>query len=312
MSRPRLGLALGSGGARGIAHCGVLDAIHEAGLPVDVVAGTSMGSIVGALYAREPDPAVVWRRIQAYVDDDDFSGYWATFVPHRNGENDREGVRPWHGLFDYMQRGRVAVRTMATASAESRDRLEGPLARVFGKSTTFGDLARPFAAVAMELVAGDMVVYRDGSLLDAVYASSAIPGIFPPVKKNGTVIVDGGGAYRVPVEACRALGADFVVAVDIPGYIETNLRTGFDLGMRSNTIARDRLNEFVCATADVLIRPDVAHIHWADFKSADEIRRLGYEATREALPELKRLWRHRRSPTVRALVGLRRMLGAAG
>ena len=135
MPAPRLGLALGSGGARGLAHCGVLQALHEAKLPIDVVAGTSMGSIVGALYARRPDPATVWQQLQTYVDDDDFSGYWATFVPHRNGENDREGVRPWHGLFDYMQRGRVAVRTMATRSAESRERLDGPLARVFGTSS---------------------------------------------------------------------------------------------------------------------------------------------------------------------------------
>jgi len=293
--RPRLGLALGSGGARGLAHAGVLRALHEANIPIHVIAGTSMGAIVGALYANRPDPDAVWRGLEAYLDDREFSDYWAAFVP-RGDDEDREGARPWAGFFDFMHRGRIAVRTVATRSAEDRERLAGPLARLFDGVDSFEDLALPFAAVALDLVSGDMVVYDRGPLLDGLYASCAIPGVFPPVEQDGRVIVDGGGPYRVPVEACRALGADFVVAVDIPGYMEPRLRTGFDLGMRSNAIARDRLNEYVCASADVLIRPALERFHWADFKSGDQIRDLGHDAARAALPTLRDRWRRRRIP----------------
>jgi NTE family protein len=273
----------------------VLHALRELDIPVHVVAGTSMGALVGALYARQPDPARVWTELRAYVEDREFADYWAAFSPRRDGD-EREDARPWHGLFDFMQRGRIAVRTMATRSAEHRERLEAPLARLLGRTRTFADLTLPFAAVALDLVSGRMVVYREGDLLEALYASCAIPGVFPPIEKQGKLIVDGGGPYRVPVEAVRDMGARFVVAVDIPGYLEPRLRTGFDLGMRSNSIARDRLNELVCATADALIRPPVELFHWADFRSGEAIRDLGYQAARAALPEIERSWQRRRSP----------------
>jgi len=310
MSTPKLGLALGSGGARGLAHCGVLEALHAANLPVHVVAGTSMGALVGALYARNPDPEVVWDALSRYREDNEVAAQWAAFVPHRE-EDENTLTRPWHTLFDFMQRGRIAVRTMTASSVEGADKLRGPLGRLFNGCDTFEDLAVPMASVALDLMDGDMVTFSEGDLLDGLYASCAIPGVFPPLERDERVIVDGGGPFRVPVEACRDLGADFVVAVDIPGYQETNLRNGFDLGMRSNTIARDRLNEFVCQTADVLVRPDVRHVHWADFGAADEVRRIGREATEAVLPELVHRWRRRNSPIRRLVSRMGQAMGGA-
>ena len=304
MTTSTIGLALGSGGARGLAHCGVLAALTEAGLPIGAVAGTSMGALVGALYARDPDPARVWRSLHAYIEDREFVDSWAGFAPRRE-DIDHANGRPWDGLFDFMHRGRVAVRTMATRSAEPREKLAGPLARLFDGARTFADLRLPFAAVAVDLAAGDMVLFDRGPLLEGLYASCAIPGVFPPVERDGQIIADGGGPYRVPVEAARALGAGFVVAVDIPSFQEPRLRTGFDLGMRSNVIARDRLNELVCATADAVIRPPVEHFHWADFRSGEAIRDLGYQAARAALPDLLRRWRAHRSPLRRVWRQLR-------
>jgi len=300
MSGPRLGLALGSGGARGLAHAGVLQALHEAGIPVGMVAGTSMGALVGALYASDPDPDTLWQHVRTYIEDPDFAGHWDAFVP-------REGNGRLEGLFDFMHRGRVAVRTMTSLAAESRDSLHGPLTRSFADTPRFEDLVLPFAAVALDLMSGNKVVFREGSLVDALYASCAIPGIFPPVERDDEMIVDGGGPYRVPVEACRESGADFVVAVDIPGYRETNLRSGFDLGMRSNTVARDRLNDFVCASADFVIRPAVQTFHWADFKNGDAIREIGYQSTMNCLPALHKKWGRRRSPLGRLAGHFRRI-----
>lgn len=290
----KIGLALGSGGSRGLAHAGVLDALEEVGIRADCIAGTSMGSIIGALYAQNPDPDWVWDRVNLYVNDEACASTWATYVP-RETDNEEEMLQSrLASIFDFMQRKMIAVKTVTRPWLQDAEHLRGPLTRVV-TAESFADLQIPFAAVALDLVSGEPVVYNDGPLIDALYASSAIPAIFPPIRKNGRLIVDGGGPFRVPVDACRDLGADLVIAVDIPAFEETHFSTGMDLILRSNTIARQRLNEYVCAAADFVIRPDVTEYHWADFASGEECRQRGLEAGRDAVPELKKLLRWRSS-----------------
>lgn len=290
---PVIGLALGSGGARGLAHVGVLDALAEAGLRVDLVVGTSMGSIVGGLYAQEPDPASVWRRLGTYVGNEDFASYWAPFVP-RNELEARDPQNRLAGIHDFMQRKMIAVKTVTRPWIQEEGRLRGPLEELFG-DVAFADLEIPFAAVALDLISGESVVFRDGPLVDGIYASSAIPAVFPPLERDGMVICDGGGPFRVPVEACRDLGATFVVAVDIPAFEDTHFSTGLDMVLRSNVIARQRLNRFVCAMADIVIRPDVTQFHWADFQAGEACRARGYLAARAVLPALLEELGRRRS-----------------
>ncbi|MBK6734701.1 MAG: patatin-like phospholipase family protein [bacterium] len=282
--RPVIGLALGSGGARGLAHAGVLDALGEAGITPDLVVGTSMGAIVGGLFAQDPTPSSVWSRLESYVGNEEFASYWAPFVPR----NELEARDPQHrlaGIHDFMQRKMIAVKTVTRPWIQDESRLRGPLEQLFGK-VDFGDLQVPFASVALDLVSGNSVVFREGPLVDGIYASSAIPAVFPPLERDGMVICDGGGPFRVPVEACRDLGADFVIAVDIPAFEDTRFATGLDMVLRSNTIARQRLNRFVCAMADCVIRPDVTQFHWADFQAGEACRARGYLAARAVLPDL--------------------------
>lgn len=279
-----IGLALGSGGARGLAHAGVLDALGDAGIRVDLVVGTSMGSIVGGLYAQDPHPATVWKRLSAYVGNEDFASYWAPFVPR----NEMEARDPQHrlaGIYDFMQRKLIAVKTVTRPWIQDESRLREPLEALFG-TVTFADLKIRFASVALDLISGNSVVFREGPLVDGIYASSAIPAVFPPLERDGMVICDGGGPFRVPVEACRDLGANFIIAVDIPAFEDTHFNTGLDMVLRSNTIARQRLNRFVCAMADFVIRPDVTQFHWADFQAGEACRARGYLAARAALPDL--------------------------
>jgi NTE family protein len=159
----------------------------------------------------------------------------------------------------------------------------------------FQDLRIPFAAVALDLISGQKEVYTEGSLVTGVYASSAIPSVFPPIEIDGKMICDGGGPFRVPVDACIEMGADLVIAVDIPAFEETNFSTGLDMILRSNTIARQRLNKIVCQQADFVIRPEVTEFHWADFGAGEACRARGYAAARQAIPELKKLLRWRQS-----------------
>ncbi len=301
-----IGLALGSGGARGFAHAGVLQALEEAGIRPQLVAGTSMGAIVGGLYAQDPDPTKVWRRLEAYVHNEDFASYWAPFVP-REDDDATDPQSRLSGIFDFMQRKMIAVKTVALASQQDDIRLRGPLAKLFGP-VGFQELTIPMAAVALDLISGDKVVYNAGPVVDGLYASSAIPSIFPPVTTDGRMICDGGGPFRVPVDTCRDLGADFVIAVDIPAYEETSFSTGLDMILRSNTIARQRLNKIICAQADFVIRPEVTEFHWADFSAGEACRDRGYEAGLETVDELKKLLRWRGSLPYRLKCGARRIL----
>ena len=302
----KIGLALGSGGARGLAHAGVLEALEEAGIRADVVSGTSMGSIVGGLYAQDPDPGRVWSRLEAYVKNEDFASYWAAFVPKDENEA-RDPQSRLAGVFDFMQRKLIAVKTVTRPYMQDDIKLRGPLAQLFGP-IDFAQLEIPLAAVALDLVSGESVVYTSGPVVDGIYASSAIPAVFPPVRDQGRIICDGGGPFRVPVEACRDLGAEFVIAVDIPAFEETHFSTGLDMILRSNTIARQRLNQFVCATADCMIRPDVTEFHWADFGEGEACRARGYAAAREMIPELKRLLSQRTSLSYRLKMSVKKGL----
>ncbi len=301
-----IALALGSGGARGFAHVGVLQALEEAGIRPHLVAGTSMGAIVGGLYAQDPDPAKVWRRLEAYVSNEDFASYWAPFVPRDEAEA-KDPQSRLSGIFDFMQRKMIAVKTVTQAYQQDESRLRGPLAKLFGP-VGFEELTIPMAAVALDLISGDKVVYTTGPVVDGLYASSAIPSVFPPVATDGRMICDGGGPFRVPVDTCRDLGADFVIAVDIPAFEETSFSTGLDMILRSNTIARQRLNRFVCAQADFVIRPAVTEFHWADFSAGEACRARGYAAGREVVDELTKLLRWRGSLPYRLKCQTRRLL----
>ncbi|MCP4293744.1 MAG: hypothetical protein GY780_18095 [bacterium] len=302
----KIGLALGSGGARGLAHAGVLQALAESGIEADFVSGTSMGSIVGGLYALDPDPAMVWERLSMYVGNEDFASYWTPFLP-RDENNNRDPQQRLVDVFDFMQRKLIAVKTVTKSYMQSEEKLRDPLIQLFGQ-LSFSDLKIPLSTVALDLVSGESVIYREGSVVEGVYASSAIPSVFPPLKGENSMIVDGGGPYRVPIEACQEMGAKFIIAVDIPAFEETSFSTGLDMILRSNAIARRRLNRLVCAQADFVIRPNVTEFHWADFGAGEACRARGYKAAMDSMDELLKLMRWRRSLPFKAKMATRKLL----
>lgn len=188
-TQPRVGVALGSGSARGLAHIGVLRALQEAGIAVHCVAGTSMGAVVGAVYASGKI-----ERMAERLRNLDWAGIIALLDP----------VFPRSGLIDGQ---RVAEFVRAHV----------PGARI-------EDLALPFAAVATDWETGAEVVAHSGDLTEAVRASIAVPGIVTPVRSNGRLLVDGGLVNPVPVSVARALGAEVVIAVDLNHDIVTSRR----------------------------------------------------------------------------------------
>jgi NTE family protein len=196
--RPKIGLALGAGGARGWAHIGAIHALNEQGIRPDIVCGTSMGSLVGAAYA-----AGELERLEE----------WALTL----------GWRDVFGLMDFTWHGGLIRGKRLFEFMRARFGLQD-----------IGALPLPYGAVATELATGREVWLREGHVLDAVRASVAIPGVFAPVLRDGELLVDGALVNPVPVSMCRALGADLVIAVDLGwaklGYYRERAREQADAG----------------------------------------------------------------------------------
>jgi NTE family protein len=182
-SQPILGLALGGGGARGLAHVGVLKVLDEAGIRPDVVAGTSMGGLIGGAYA---------------------AGFTARAI-------EREVVR----LTPATQLVQLVDRIPSFRAVFSGRRFEAYLSRTLGADLTFADLRRRLAVSTVDLNTGREVVLRAGAVVPALRATMSIPGVFAAVERNGRRLVDGGVLNNVPTDHARALGADLVLAVDV-------------------------------------------------------------------------------------------------
>src|SRR5712692_5458591 len=231
--RPLVGLALSGGFARGIAHIGVLRVLEQNHIPIDCIAGTSVGALVGAAYAS----GVSLEEMQQQAAQTEFKdfGRW-TFS--------------WMGL-------------------ATNQRLEGYLRR-YSEMTQFEQMKLPVAIVATDLTTGEAVSFTHGQMGAALRASCAYPGLFLPVEHQGRTLVDGFLAAPVPVDAARQLGAEVIIAVHLESGREGELHSVVDvIGRSFAIIQRHTENDWRSAT-DVAIEPDVKSYVWDDFERANE------------------------------------------
>ena len=257
----KIGLALGGGGARGIAHLGVWQRLQELGIPIHCVAGTSIGAIAGAIIAAgRVDEALAWCEMSS-----------------------------WKKL-----PGLIFDRPTTKALLSGR-RIEEKLRQIIA-AETFADLPMPYAAVATDLNTGEAVVMRDGDLISAVRASMSIPGVFSPIERDGHVLVDGGLVNPLPVSACRALGAEVIIAVDVNPLGDPAAAKPFkklhitDVLLKSFGIFNYELTrrELAVNKPDVLIRPDVGQVVALDFRRVGPLIEIGRQAVDEGTVEMLR------------------------
>lgn len=303
----RIGLALGGGSARGLAHLGVIRALEEAGIKIDFIAGTSIGAMIGAIYAAGKVDALEatfqdfeWMKIVSFFD----------------------VVFPKSGLIDGVK--------------------VGELVRAHIRADVIETLPTPFCAVATDIQTGEEVAIRQGDVIEAVRASISVPGIFTPVRLNGHILVDGGLTNPVPVSVVRAMGAEIVIAVDlnhdivagknlksqrvnmpvatvdgefdmfsrwVEGYRQSiqeikaklldhgapgamqfsrwlssgeSLPSIFEVLLASINIMETRITQYRLEAdrPDILIQPLLGHIRFLDFGRAKEIIEIGYESAR--------------------------------
>ncbi|PHQ25645.1 patatin [Marinobacter guineae] len=289
--RPRVGLVLSGGGAKGMAHVGVLRVLEEMRIPVDLVVGTSAGSAVGALYASGMPVTEIERRfmrldwLSSFRDDPG-----RAYKPVRRKRDDwRFPVVPGIGVRAdglHVGGGLIAGQNLGLILNE--------LTRNAALVEDFDRLPIPFRAVATDLESGEQVIIDKGNLSEAIRASMSIPGVYAPVEWQGRLLVDGGVANNLPVSVARDLGADIVIAVDITdNLMETDeLREAFSVVGQLTTIMTRRNTDQqleLIKDRDVLIRPDLEGYTSADFYDAPILFELGASTAREHGVELRPL-----------------------
>ncbi len=290
IGKKRLGLALGGGAARGLAHIGVLQALEEAGISIDVLTGTSMGAIIAGMYAARPQADLLRKQFESYLESDLFRKSRLDFAI------DREQVEGDGLFYRYSQFARkkifltLSMTKLAFVSQETADKSFAFLL----PDVDIEQVAIPFAVSALDLHSCREVVLNRGSLRLAVAATSALPGVLPPVEWNGHLLVDGGWINAVPITPARQLGADLVIAVDVGCELgESDATSGLGVVFRADVAARNALSELQLNQADLVIRPDVGDNHWADFSRAEVLIAEGYQATKEKMPKIRSLLRGR-------------------
>ena len=294
MERVKIGLALGAGGARGLAHLGVLKALEKTGVRISYIAGSSMGALIGAAYSVYQNTAEIEARIMEYIFGTRFeeSGFGLLSDAFKEKhENFSQRVETWIKR-TYLQ-ARFVARPSVMDSRSFREMIDFFLPKV-----NIEDLNIPFWAMGTDIRSGRAVAFKSGPLHDAVYASSAIPGLVQPLALNDLLVVDGGVIHMVPAIPARRMGADVVFAVDVEKSIlgEEDFSTAFDVMFRVEDVTNYNLKNIHARMADLTIRPAVGHIHFSDFQRVAEIIQLGKDEAIARLDDIKTLTRKRKLP----------------
>lgn len=251
---PKIALVLGAGSARGYAHIGVLQVLEENNIPFDLIVGSSMGAMVGGIYAAGTNLKLLEKMICEMNTDI----FYDIRVPR----------------LGFMAGKRITY-----------------LLELLTKKKTFADLTLPFYAVATDLMSGRRIVLEEGSVAEAIRASISIPGIFTPVSKEGMVLVDGAVSDRLPVDVAREKGADIVIAVDVtfdPDK-QVEIRNTLDVIMASLDIMQKYHFDLTASQADIILQPKVGCFSSRDFDRADKIIALGREEAEAKLEETKKV-----------------------
>ncbi len=283
---PKVCLALGGGAARGLAHLGILKVFEDARVPFDMIAGTSLGALIGGLYASQPDANYWMGRVEQYLRSFRSRRTRLEFI-RRLEQSDGKNRGFFNDMANLIRKGYfwgVTATKPAFISEKEYEEFIYPLIPDIPIEHT----SIPFGCAATDIRNGKRVLYTAGPLRRAVSASCALPGIFPPVADGDMLLVDGGWVERVPVRCARDMGADIVIAVDVSNEIgRFEDKVGLDVILRADAVTRIYLNDLLMQEADVVLHPPVGSTHWADFSNPRDLYRQGEAAALEKLVTIK-------------------------
>jgi NTE family protein len=258
--RPKVAVVLGGGGARGLAHIGVLKVLQEENIPIDIIVGTSVGAIIGALYSSGVEISKI--------------------------EKMSENVG-WNDLVDAS--GPALVNMLITNRLLSSEKMEGYLKKNIG-NLRFDELKIQFACVATDLVTGERIIFKEGAVVPSARASATMPGVFEPVEYRHRYLVDGGILDNIPTDVAKLLGADFIIAVAVSGdFSKRKISNVFMVLNQSINIQGKILDQENLKNSDIVIQPNVGDISTIDLGHSDECVNAGIIAARKSVGVLKHM-----------------------
>jgi len=279
--------ALGGGGARGFAHIGVLRIFERESIGVKAIAGTSMGAIIGALYAQHPDSFVVEQKIKTFLQSSMFKNSQDSLSAHKGPGSFLEQVA--NHLCEHVRNAdkmRERIQLMDQQMQQSLQEILEPM--------DIRDTTLPFAAVATDLITGKEVVMRKGPIIQAVLASSAMPGILSPVEMDGYRLTDGAATSSVPVRTAKRLASRHkVVAVDVSSSLSHHppLDNALSIILRTSAITGTCYKNELLKQADIVIQPQVKLFSWAEFSNIEDFIAEGEQAAIKSLLKIKKALR---------------------
>lgn len=284
--KKRIALALGGGGARGLAHIGVLRVLERVPVPIDLIVGTSIGALVGGAYATGLSADEMEEKVEAYLDSPDFqSSALKSLGDARGGAV----MHPVEKVQAFLKNRYYALQAMFKPGILSTDDFQSTI-NFFIPDIPIQETRIPFRAVATDLVSGEQITFAEGSLRQAVTASCAVPGAVEPLKDGEKLLLDGGAICLIPASAARKEGADVVIAVAVVRDVcsEKDFHNALTVYSRIGDIMANRLKDYELMDADIVVRPEVGSLHWAEFSRAKHLIEAGERAAEEKLEEIQR------------------------
>lgn len=291
MSKLKIGLALGGGGARGAAHIGVLKVLHNNGIIPDVIGGTSAGAVIGAMYAATQDPDWIDKRFKEFMSSDVY-----TELGVERLQSDQNPDSVIGQVAKFVQNRVVIARALTRTSIIKKDRLVKAFDYLIPVKT-FKELKIQLNVYATDLQAGETICYNSGDLIDAVTQSGSIPGFVEPTEQKDKLIVDAGVSAPLPVRELKNK-ANFVIGVDISRGAPTKPLKKvniIEIITRAERITSQYYTNMLSNESDFLIRPDVLGLHWSEFNRFEELVENGRIEAEKKIEDLKKAIKYRKS-----------------
>jgi len=280
-----LGLALGGGGARGLAHLGILKVLEEKQIKITTISGCSMGAVIGGLYAYYGNSAQVWDFVRNVLKSPSFKEFGKKSV----ASYQKTEKNYFEQFFDLIAMRLKAASSLDRVSYFDEDETDELFDMI--PDVPIEDLSLKFLAIATDLISGQEVNFTAGSLRTALKASAAIPGIFPPVPFAGYLLVDGYASESVPARQAREIGSDRVLAVNVSRKLKTikQPKNFVEILYRTEDITSFHLSEIRLKSADLILRPKVNEYGWADFDKIYDIIAAGEAEARANIESILQL-----------------------
>lgn len=285
-SHPKFGLALGGGGSRALAHIGILHVLEREGFHLHAIAGSSMGALLGGVYAAQPDAAALHHSVTTFFET---TKHFRRYRKPIRGN----GIPSGAGFFGRALRRMGTASLYALLTARTSVLRRNPLHAAVDAlmpDINIEQTVIPFACNAIDLTHGEHVIFNNGSLREAVKAGSQVGVVFPPHKKDGRLFIDAAPIAATPVAAVRELGAEVILAVDMRSGLnrQDDFVTGMDVVSRLEATTSRILNSREVAMAEIVLTPEhLNDLAWRDFSDIERIIRIGEDAAQQALPSIR-------------------------